>query len=307
MPALAGIDERHLRVLVELAPSLEKRFPSLRRASNREEVTGDRFAWSLQLALQQAIEAMIDDGPVMLLIDDADFCDVESGRVLQLLATSLDAHPILWLFAGAMPFTKAGSHPFWGELERQASVVQLTPLSHASIGEMLRELSGEPDGWTPLVHRLHAATHGAPAYVCAAIDELSGQWGTDWTSWRTASVSVPRLAARQRERIAELDDVSEAVLLSLAIVVEEGHPVPLEGWTARPAVTIDQLSHIHGISRLRATLLGERLVVARVATEAANGFRCASPVVAEYLLTRASSLLLSELRAAVKHVTAPIG
>lgn len=307
VPSLAGVDERHLKVLVELSPSVERRFPSLRRSGSRDDATSERFAWSLQLALQQAVEAIAEDGPVILLIDDADFCDGESGRILQLLLASLDEYPILWLFAGATPFSRAGGHPFWGDLERNATVIQLTPLSATSIEEMLSETSGECDGWLPLVNRLHAATHGAPAYVCAAIDQLSARCGTDWQSWRSSEPSVPPLAPRQRERIGELDDMSEAILLSLAIIVEEGHPVPLAGWIERPAATIDQLSRIHGISRLRATLLGERLVAARVAIEVPEGFRCASPVVAEHLLTRASPLLLAELRAAIRHVTTSAG
>ena len=51
---------------------------------------------------------------------------------------------------------------------------------------------------------------------------------------------------------------------------------------------------------LRAAVISERLVDARLAVEAAGGVRCASPRVAAYLLCSGSTLVRDELRTLVR-------
>jgi hypothetical protein len=62
------------------------------------------------------------------------------------------------------------------------------------------------------------------------------------------------------------------------------------------------LSHVHGISRLRAARIGESLVEQRLARIHDGGLQCASPVIAQFMVTSGSSIMRDELRRRIRHV-----
>ncbi|WP_411280953.1 AAA family ATPase [Gemmatimonas sp.] len=302
-PALAGIDGQHLRTMMALVPELGDRFPAVRRTGDADVATEGAFPWRLQEALWQALLAMAEDAPVVIALDDIIWGDQESAVVLQMLLRRNDSAPVLWLFSGADERASERSQHAWIEVMQDAIVLELPPLSEASIVEMLGDCFGatnaslaDREDWAPLASRLHAASHGVAGLVTSAVEQLRARVGDDAVALQQQPVPVPMPSLAQQRRISELDDMSEAALLSLALVMEIGHPVEAYAWHSRPALTLGQLSHLHGISRLRAAMIGQRLVAARLAVEDHSGYRCASPAIVGFMIERSSGLLREEMR-----------
>ncbi len=302
-PALAGIDGQHLRTMMVLVPELGDRFPAVRRAGDADMAADGAFPWRLQEALWQALLAMTEDAPVVIALDDVIWGDQESAVVLQMILRRHDAAPVLWLFSGADERASERSQHAWSEVMQEAMVLELPPLSEASIVEILVEQFGDAEtspadreDWAPLASRLHAASHGVAGLVTSALEQLRTRVGDDAVALRRQEVPLAMPSLAQQRRIDELDDMSEAALLSLALVMEDGHPVSAHAWHVRPAMTLDQLSRLHGISRLRAAMIGQRLMAARLAVEDDRGYRCASPAIVGFVLQRSSGLLREEMR-----------
>jgi DNA-binding SARP family transcriptional activator len=298
-PALGGLHEGHLQTLRTFAPSLDERFPALRRSVVPISSTDATFTIRLHEALTQAIQVIAEDATIVLALDDAMWYDRESATVLQVVANRTVDHAVMWLLTGADDPGQERANPAWAEFSRGGRTVNLPPLSIEGIEQMLVEFSGIASGWRRLAECVHHGSHGVPGYVLAALQRLQEQWGrvtADWQLRAMPMACLAPLAPRLQQHVESLDDVSRTLLLSLAMVMEHGHPVPLARWHERPALTLEQLSHIHGISRLRAGVLGQRLVDMGLAIEAGGGFRCASPVLVEHLLSTGSGLIRDELR-----------
>ncbi|AMW05289.1 AAA family ATPase [Gemmatimonas phototrophica] len=299
LAALGGVHETHLQTLRTLVPALEERFPALRRSAMALPPSDATFSIRLQEALAQALFAICEDTVAVVALDDAMWYDRESANVLQAVAMRTTEAPILWLLTGADDLGQERNNPAWADFARSSRRVELAPLSIEGVERMLVELSRVPSGWRAVAECIHHGSHGVPGYVQASLQLMQQRWGAISTEWQTHSLAAPciaPLAARAQQHVESLDDVARTVLLSLALDMEQGHPVPLAEWRARPAVSLDRLSHLHGISRLRAGVLGQRLVELGLAMEQDGGFRCASPVLVEYLRQSGSPLVRDELR-----------
>lgn len=299
LAALGGLHESHLQTLCTLVPSLEARFPALRRSATLPASADGTYSIRLQEALAQALYDICEDTVAVVALDDAMWYDRESATVLQAVAMRTIDAPVLWLLTGADDLGQERSNPAWAEFARSSRRVELAPLSIDGIERMLAEMSRIPTGWRAIAECIHHGSHGVPGYVQATLHLMQQRWGAISADWQTQSLAAPclaPLAARAQQHVESLDEVARTVLLSLALDMEQGHPVPQAHWRARPAVSLDRLSHMHGISRLRAGVLGQRLVELGLAMEQDGGFRCASPVLVEYLRQRGSPLVRDELR-----------
>jgi len=136
-----------------------------------------------------------------------------------------------------------------------------------------------PTGARRLAARIHEVTTGYPFYIVELLKTLFAQgWLTvdpntgEWIvrQHESADRAVLTLAPSVHDAIAErihcLPDELSAVLMSIAV-------------SARGCRT-DVLSHVHGISRLRAAAAGDALVERHLAVEADGVYRCAHPVIA---------------------------
>ncbi len=297
VPGLSGVDESQLKVLQGLVPEVAQRFPQLRRMSTPDASLDATFAVRMQEVLGQVFVSIAEDSTLVLALDDQLWYDRESSALLLALMQRPERLPLLWIMTAADDQTVQSGNPAWAEASQRGVRLVLPALPVDTIAEMCAEFSGVGDGWVPLAERVHAATHGLPGFVVASLEALRASHDDDWRAVQMAIVQPPTLPLRQRQFIDALDDVERTVLLSLALMAEPGHPISEHGWREIPPLTLDVLSHVNGISKLRAAVVGQRMAAACLAHEVSSGFRCASPVVAEHLLTTGSTLLRNEVRA----------
>ena len=279
-PGLAGTDPQWLAEVARVVPELRTRFRALGEGT---PPTADR--WRLFEGVAQVIAALGEEAPVAVLIDDLQWCDADSCTLLHSLIRSLENAPVLW----CLTFSP-------GSVERDApaarlvralraspltSSLALRPLSEEDVWQLVRGLGrvSAPDGARRLASRIHAVTSGYPFYVIEllktlfaqgwlTVDPESGEWIVQAQAQgdTVALESMPTLHEAIAERIHCLPDELSAVLISIAVSARG----------CRAAV----LSHLHGISRLRAAMTGDALVERHLAVEEDGVYRCAHPLIA---------------------------
>ena len=278
-PGLAGTSPEWLAEVARVVPEVRDRFPAL---SPAEAEPGE--GWRLFEGVAQLLAALAVERPVVIAIDDLQWCDEDSCQLLRFLTRRLERTPVLWI--GVLT-------P--GEVERDAPASRLCRVwrakSHADIvtvgalteGEvllLLREMGhlSAPNGGRRFAARLHRITAGNPFYLIELLktmfaqgvlvrDEATGEWmfapdavvaGREVPVSRTVQDAIA-------ERVDRLSDDLREVLITLAV-----------GGSCRP----DVLSHVHGISRLHAAAQGDALVDRHLAVEEGGAYRCIHPVIA---------------------------
>lgn len=280
-PGLAGTDPQWLTEVARVVPELRARFPALGSVSAPTAADG----WRLFEGIAQLLAALAEEAPVLVLIDDLQWCDSDSCALLHSLIRRLDGTPVFWCLTfspGAVERDTAAAR-----LVRalrsfpHALALALRPLSEDEVWQLLRGLGrvSAPTGARRFAARIHEVTSGFPFYVVEllktlfaqgwlTVDADTGEWmlrtqGVDETPVLTLAPSVHEAIA---ERIECLPDELSAVLISIAV-------------SAR-GCRADVLSHVHGISRLRAAAAGDALVERHLAVEEDGLYRCAHPVIA---------------------------
>ena len=266
-PGLAGTAPEWLTEAARLFPELRQRFPAL----PEPVVPADSAeGWRLFEGVAQLVLALSAERPVVISLDDLQWCDGDSCNLLRFLIRRTEQAPVLWL--GTLSL---------GELERDAasarlcrvlrakphaSVVSLGPLTEEEIWRMIREMGhvSTPTGARRFANRIFGVTAGNPFYVIEllktmfaqgllAVDEESGEWtaasGALLEQGRELPVSqtVHDVIAERVERLPE--QLSDALIT-----------VAVAGAGCRTEV----LSHVHGISRLHAAGVGDALVDRRL-------------------------------------------
>ena len=281
-PGLAGTGPEWLTEVTRLLPELRQRFPALPEPGPPSD---SAESWRLFEGVAQLMVALSAERPVVVSLDDLQWCDGDSCNLLRFLARRSEQAPILWL--GTLSL---------GELERaapaarlcrvlrakpHASVVALGPLSEDELWRMIREMGhvSTPTGARRLASRIYGVTAGNPFYAIELlktmfaqglleIDEASGEWtapsgGLSQGGEFPVSQTVHDVIA---ERIERLPQQLSEVLITVAVA----------GAGCRPEV----LSHVHGISRLHAAAIGDALVDRRLMVQEGGVYRCTHPVVA---------------------------
>ena len=208
------------------------------------------------------LEHLAADGPVLLVIDEAEQLDASSGA---LLCHVVDILPAGVLVVVSYRDPPGGRHPplatLLGEVAPRASAerVTLDALDQAALLDLVRRRAPDLLGTNELVGRLHEHTGGHPLYAVEVIRSLSAGGAVDAATWPVANgvrdVLRSRLAdlpARVREllpvaavlgsepdvallaQVTHLpeEEVTEAmdVAVSAGLVVESG-----TSWTGRYA------------------------------------------------------------------------
>jgi DNA-binding SARP family transcriptional activator len=288
-PGLAATDPEWLTEVARLLPELRQRFPGI---AEPEPAADPTDAWRLYEGIAQLLASLAAERPLAISVDDLQWCDEDTCKLIQFLVRRLDRASILWL--GAITL---------GELERdapaarlcrtlrakaEADTIALSSLGEDEVWRLVRELGhvSTPDGARRFARRIHRITGGNPFYIfeliktmfaqgLLAADEQSGEWTASPTALEEGR-EFP-LSRTVQDVVAErVDGLPEALGEVLATVAVAG------GAGCRPEV----LSHVHGISRLHAATVCDALAERRLLVEDAGVYRCLHPVIAHVVRGR---------------------
>jgi len=283
-PGLSGTDPQWLAEVARVVPELKQRFarlPEIVPASTAD-------SWRLFEGIAQMLLAISEETPVTVLIDDVQWCDADSCALLHFLVRKLERASILWFvtFApGAVERDTAAAR--WVRALRGSpacEVIALRPLSEDEVWQLVRGLGrvNTPAGAQELASRIHEVTAGYPFYVVEllktlfaqgwlTVDLLSGEWIVRPTdSGREPALTLASVHEAIAERIECLSDELKGVLITIAV-------------STRGCRT-DVLSHVHGVSRLRAAAIGDALVERHLVVEDNGAYRCAHPVIGRVMV-----------------------
>ena len=282
-PGLAGTDPEWLTEAARLLPEIRQRFPSLAEPEPSPDPTD---AWRLYEGIAQLLASLASERPLVISVDDLQWCDEDSCTLIQFLVRRLDRAQVLWIGATTL-----------GELERDAPAARLCRTLRAKFGaetialggldedevwRLVRELGhvSTPTGGRRFARRIHRITGGNPFYIFELIKTMFAQGllaadagSGEWTALPSAfeegkefplSRTVHDVIA---ERVERLPDALGEVLITVAVAGGQG---------CRPEV----LSHVHGISRLHAASICDALAERRLLVEGGGVYRCLHPVIA---------------------------
>ena len=221
----------------------------------------------------------------MVLVDDFHWSDPDSSAMLHQLVRRLEHSPVLWYTTLTL-----------GHVEREAPAtrvaralrampgtlrLQLGPLTANDVWGMIRDL-GRVRAATAgrrLANRVHEVTGGNPFYVVELLKTLLAQnWMTVHPETREWIVSdqvqfdvqvgtmSPTVQEAIAQRIARLPDELRTILMTIA--------------THTSGCPASVLSHVHGISRLRAAAMGDELAERYLVGEENGRYQCAHAVIA---------------------------
>ena len=281
-PGVSATAPEWLTEAARLLPELRSRFPGLAEAPAAVDPAD---AWRLNEGLAQLLASAAAERPLVVSIDDLHWLDEDSCTLFRFLVRRLEQSPVLWL-----------GHLTLGEVERdapaarlcrvlrsksQAETISLGPLDEEQVWQLVREMGhvSSPTGGRRLAARIFRITGGNPFYIIEllktmfaqgllALEEHSGEWTIAAGTLEAGrelplSRSVQDLIAARVERLP--DDLA-GVLLTVSVAGGTG---------CRPEL----LSHVHGISRLRAAALCDALVDRRLVVEEGGTYRAAHPVI----------------------------
>jgi DNA-binding SARP family transcriptional activator len=281
-PGLAGTAPEWLTEAARLLPEIRQRFPAL---PNPAVPADSAEGWRLFEGVAQLMLALAAERPVVISLDDLQWCDSDSCSLVRFLVRRTEQAPVLWLGTVSL-----------GELERDApaarlcrvlraqthaSVVPLRPLTEEELWRMIREMGhvSTPTGARRFANRIFGVTAGNPFYVIEllktmfaqgllAADEDTGEWTTSGSLTEhgrelPVSQTVHDVIA---ERVERLPEQMCEVLITIAV--------------AGAGCRTEVLSHVHAISRLLAAGVADALVDRRLVVEEGGIYRCAHPVIA---------------------------
>jgi DNA-binding SARP family transcriptional activator len=288
-PGLAATDPEWLTEVARLLPEVRQRFAGL---AEPEPTSDPADAWRLYEGMAQVVASLAAERPLVIAVDDLQWCDEDSCKLIQFLARRLDGLAVLWLGMVTL-----------GELERDApaarlcrtlrakagaETVALSGLGEDEVWRLVRELGhvSTPTGGRRFARRIYRITGGNPFYILEliktmfaqgllAVDQASGEWtagpvalegGKEFPVSRTVHDVIAERVDRLPEELGE-------VLITVAVAGGQG---------CRP----DVLSHVHSISRLHAAAVCDALAERRLLVEGGGAYRCLHPVIAHVVRDR---------------------
>jgi len=253
LPGAVGVSPTAARGLLALDPSLAGRFPG---ASPSAGVPGDE---GLAAALAELLDAVSEETPLALLIDDLDLVDEASRRLLEAVSHRLARQRIL-LVTASRP---TASDPIDS---RHNVTLDLLPLTEIQIEELLRSLAElPPELWaTTLPALLAAATGGSPFLIHEVLAWLRarGVLRVAEGAWHCANgaalareiAAVRQVAAaplRRRSRRPAMVAIVAGAAVVLAVLLAPLGPRLLSGAGPRElAVLTTPISNVPGTAQL---------------------------------------------------------
>jgi DNA-binding SARP family transcriptional activator len=213
-PGAAGVSSATAAALVELAPSLSNTFP---RAAGVPVPDVDALRVRT-LALVELLQAVTEEAPLAVLVDDLHWADEPSRQLLASLCERTAGVPLLLVLA---------MRPLRGDwpVPDVATVVELLPLSVDQVELLLASLArADRVLLVELARLLHAVSGGIPLLVIAALDlALERGWlRLDGDRWHAESLDTVRQALSRGsvldQLLRELPPEALAMLTALALV-----------------------------------------------------------------------------------------
>ena len=282
-PGIGGTAPEYLAEVARLLPELRQLYPRLPPAG---EATDTAERSRLFEAVAQLLLALAEEKPVVLLIDDVQWCDADTCALLHFLMERLAAAPlavVLTLRLGDLDRESPAARLFRAMRARAgANVIQVTPLAEAEVRELVAETGAlrADDRIARLAAGIHRATDGNPLYVIELLKTLvaGGAIGVDvdtgeWVAWSNGdSGEGPPVPVPAAVRDAIAGRVTR-------LPTEMRHVVATVALSGTPCSTA-LLGQVHGISRLHASALVEELVERLLLRETDGEYSCAHPVIA---------------------------
>ena len=303
-PGLAGADGQWLAELSRLVPEIRTRLPGVPAAPAAAPADG----WRLFEAAAQLLATLAAERPVCVVLDAVQWCDADSAALVQFLVHRTADAPVLWcatFTVGAVEREAPGNGLARAlRAAPRATTIRPGPLAEGDVAAIVAELGRLPDtaGLRRLTRHVYADTAGNPLYVTellkAMFDGALLSLATDG-AWRLS----PALDNGAWEAFAGVDDLSP---VRTPIVDRIGRlPDDARDLLATIAVAdglrcdADVLSHVLGVSRLRAAALGEALLERALVTEEGGAYRCAHPVIARVVRANLSGAWRREVERAI--------
>ena len=168
----AGIGAASAGILISLAPDLQTAFPAVRPARaphNEAEVVA---------SVQELLQALIEERPLLLLLDDLSDADAWSRRVWQTIALS---PPAAWIEVATSRLA---------EVPRPYLAVPLVPFTMLEVRALLEALAPLPaEAWAEeLVQAAHRVTGGKPGLLVRLFRVLAvqGECLPEASAWRVS-------------------------------------------------------------------------------------------------------------------------
>jgi DNA-binding SARP family transcriptional activator len=302
-PGLAGVDAEWLAEVSRVLPELRRHFPRLPEVG---AVVAAADVWRLFEGVAQVLLALAEESPVAIVIDDLQWCDADSCGLLHFLVRRLAEAKVLWCATYTV-----------GEVERdapaarlsralragrEASFVSLAPLSEDEIWQMVRELGrvDSPDGARRLASRIHEVTGGNPFYAIELLKTLFAQelltMDPESRAW-----NVSAAASGGTQTPAYSPTVHDAIADRIECLPDELHALLITIASSGRGCRTDVLSHVHGISRLHAAMVGDALVERHLVTEEDGTYRCAHPTIAAVVRARLTTSRRREVHRALAY------
>ena len=212
----------------------------------RPSVEGDAGFEALH-SLYWLVVNLVDQGPLLLLVDDCQWVDRDSLRFLSYLAQRIEDLPVVLLLAGRPPGAEDdGAGTFWAQVAARPTTVALNPqpLSEAAVSGLTRERLGA-EAADEFCRACHTATGGNPLFVRELL-----------TALRTAGVE-PSVSAADEVQAVGPAAVSRFVLHRLATLG------PAASELARTVAVLGDESEL----RLAASVSGLGAEAARTAAD----------------------------------------
>jgi DNA-binding SARP family transcriptional activator len=221
LPGAAAVSPASASALVALNPSLSSRYQGPADHAADSEALRRR-----EIAVRELLEAVVDEQPVALLIDDVHWADATSRQILGHLVCRTLKQPLL-----AVTTARPGPEGTIGRVSVEPLV--LRPLSVADTAVLVASLGRLPDEpWAgSFPEALHAATGGTPLLLLETLQLLVERnllvlSQSTWTCHGPAELAVELARGWPlRRRISELSRHESWLLVLLATA---GTPLPID-------------------------------------------------------------------------------
>jgi DNA-binding SARP family transcriptional activator len=213
-PGAAGVSSATASALVDLAPALSNTFPRA-AGTTVPEVDALRVR---TLALLELLQAVTEEAPLTVLVDDLHWADDPSRQLLASLCERITGVPLLLVLS---------MRPMRGDwpVPDAAAVVELLPLSPDQVELLLASLARADAPFVGELSRtLHSVSGGVPLLVVAALDlALERAWlRIDGEVWHQGALDPLRQALSRGSvldlLLRELPPEALAMLTALALV-----------------------------------------------------------------------------------------